>query len=143
MSVRKTVMVVDGQGGGLGKAIVERLKKADLPIRIIATGTNTAATGAMLKAGADAAATGENAIIYNTSRADFIVGGVGIVAANSMMGEISPAIANAIAACPGTKLLVPVNRCSLVVVGTPENGLSEKIDAVLEHIRQGCLDIQG
>lgn len=133
--MKKTVIVVDGQGGGLGKAIVERIKKANLNVRVLGIGTNTIATMAMLKAGADDAVTGENAVIYNAQFADYIIGGLGIIAANSMLGEISPAMANAISSSQALKLLIPINKCNLYVVGTQANGLSEKIDEALSKIQ--------
>lgn len=136
MTERKTVMVVDGQGGGLGKAIVEKIKKAGMAVQVIGIGTNSAATMAMLRAGADDAATGENAMVYNARYADFIIGSLGIIAANSMLGEISPAMADAISASPGFKLLIPLNRCRLYVAGTRENGLSEKIDDALLKMKE-------
>ena len=140
MENRKLIMVVDGQGGGLGKAIVDRIRKLNLPLRILGTGTNTAATTAMLKAGADDAATGENAVVFNAQNADYIIGGLGIIAANAMFGEISPAMANAISSSRGMKLLIPVNKCNLVVAGIQGNGLTEKIDEALSFIRLESAD---
>lgn len=140
MVKQKVIMVVDGQGGGLGKAVVEKLKKTTLPVKILGIGTNTIATMAMLKAGADDCATGENAIIYNAGYADYIIGGLGIIAANSMLGEISPAMANAISSSPGLKLLIPINKCNLFVVGVRDNGFGEKIDEALSKIRLENLD---
>jgi len=98
------VAVIDGQGGGIGRSVVEKLKNS-LPgdIRIIALGTNSLATSNMLKAGANDGATGENAIVFNAARADFIIGAVGIISANSMLGELTPAIARAVAESPAKK----------------------------------------
>jgi len=134
------IMVVDSQGGGLGKAIVERIKKANLNAKVMGVGTNSVATMAMIKAGADDAATGENAVVYNAQYADYIIGGLGIVAANSMLGEISPAMANAISSSRGLKLLIPTNKCNLFVAGTQENSLGEKIDEILKRISADILD---
>ena len=134
MATRKIIMVVDGQGGGLGKAIVEKIRKANLDVQVLGIGTNSAATTAMLKAGADDAATGENAVVYNAQCADYIIGALGIIAANSMLGEISPAMADAIASSRGMKLLIPLNKCNLFAVGVREIGLGEKIDEALEKI---------
>ncbi|MCL2664861.1 MAG: DUF3842 family protein [Defluviitaleaceae bacterium] len=128
-------MVVDGQGGGLGKAVIEKINKAGLSVRVIAIGTNSAATMAMLRAGADDAATGENAIIVNARDADCIIGANGIVAANSMFGEITCAAACAVASSGGLKLLIPVNKCNLFLVGVKENGLGEKIDEAIEKMK--------
>ncbi len=110
------IAVVDSQGGGMGKAIIEKLRK-DLNenIEIWALGTNVLATSAMIKAGANKGATGENAIVWSVKEADYIMGSVGIIAANAMMGEISTEIANAIASARGKKILIPYNKCSIMV----------------------------
>jgi NAD(P)-dependent dehydrogenase (short-subunit alcohol dehydrogenase family) len=137
------IAVVDGQGGGIGKAIVERLRSryAD-SVTITALGTNALATSAMLKAGADEGATGENAIIYNADKVDAIVGAVGILAANSMLGELSPAMAAAIAGSPALKVLIPMNRCCIQVAGIKEMTLLQFIDEAIDLIdRHGkCQD---
>jgi hypothetical protein len=133
--MKKTVMIVDGQGGGLGKSIIEKLKKAELPVALLAIGTNSIATGVMLKAGADEAATGENAVVYNAQFADFIVGAIGIISANAMLGEISPTMAAAVASSSGIKLLIPLNKCNLYIAGARETPLSEKIDDLINRIR--------
>ena len=134
MVKRKTIIVIDGQGGGLGKAIVEKIKKTTLDVQVFGIGTNTVATAAMIKAGADEAATGENPVVYNVGDADYIIGGLGIISANSMFGEISPAMANAISSSRAMKLLIPVNKCNLFVVGILDNGISEKIDEAISKI---------
>lgn len=94
------IAVIDAQGGGLGKVIVERIKQRIPQAEVMGLGTNVIATSAMLKAGADRAATGENAIVFNIREADVITGGIGIIAANGMMGEITPRVAEAVS-CPG------------------------------------------
>ena len=134
MGKHKTIVVIDGQGGGLGKAIVEKIKKANLNVQIVGIGTNTAATAAMLKAGADEAATGENPVVFNSGNADYIIGGLGIISANSMFGEISPAMANAVSSSRAMKLLIPLNKCNLFVVGILDNGISERIDEAISKI---------
>ena len=136
----KTVVVIDGQGGGLGKAVIEKLKKADLDIYILGIGTNTVATTVMLKAGADDAVTGENAILYNVQYADYVIGGIGVIAANAMLGEISPAMANAVSSSRALKLIIPVNKCNFYVAGIQDNGLSEKIEEVICKIK---IDMSG
>jgi hypothetical protein len=124
-------MVVDGQGGGIGKALIERIVKADVDAEILAVGTNSAATAVMRKAGAHSVATGENAVIYNAAYADCILGPIGIISANSLLGEISPAIAAAIAQSPCPKLLIPLNKCNLYIAGAPLSTLSEKLDEIV------------
>ncbi len=129
------IAVIDGQGGGMGRTIVEKLKSkyADA-IDIIALGTNALATATMLKAGADEGATGENAIVYNSSKADIIVGPIGIIAANSMLGELTPAMASAIAESPARKVLIPMNKCNIQVIGVAEAPLLQYIDEAVKMV---------
>jgi hypothetical protein len=133
---KTTIMVVDGQGGGLGKAVIERLKKEPLTAGILAVGTNSIASSVMLKAGADNVATGENAVVFNAQSADVIIGGIGIISANAMLGEITPAMANAISSANGVKLLIPSSRCDLSVVGVEEQTLSQRMDALIVQVRR-------
>lgn len=109
----------------MGKTIIEQLKQALPDYKVIALGTNSLATSSMLKAGADYGATGENPVIYNSQDADIIVGSMGILTANSYMGEITPAMANAVSSSPAIKVLIPVNRCGIIVAGTEELSFSE------------------
>lgn len=111
------ILIIDGQGGGIGRAIVEALQKALPGQALLALGTNALATQAMLRAGAQEGATGENAIVWQCRDADFILGPTGLVIANALLGEISPAMALAIGASPAQKLLIPSDRCSLHVIG--------------------------
>lgn len=131
------IVVVDGQGGGMGRAIIEKLKAALPDQRIIAVGANALATAAMLKAGADAGATGENAVRYNCRAADLILGPAGIVLPNAMYGEITPAMAFAVGASPALKLLLPVEKCSLQMVGVRAQSLEtatrELVQRVIEY----------
>lgn len=137
------IAVVDGQGGGIGKAIVDRLRK-ELPegAEIIALGTNSAATTQMLRAGASAGATGENAIIYNAGKVDVIIGVVGIVMANAMMGELTPAMARAISESSARKVLIPLNRCGVDIAGLKSESLPDRIDSALSIVKNitvgGC-----
>lgn len=130
------IAVIDGQGGGIGKTIVERLRKG-LPkeVNIIALGTNALAASLMLKAGADEVASGENAIIFNSSRVDIIVGSIGIIAANSMIGELTPAMAKAIAESSAKKILIPFNRCNIEIIGVVKEPLPNFVERVLESIK--------
>lgn len=120
------LLVIDGQGGGVGKSLVSAIKQLLPEQPIIALGTNAQATAAMLRAGADMGATGESAIRYQCKTADVIVGVTGLLHANAMLGEISPGIAAAISLSEAKKVLVPLERCGLLVAGVgrqPLDGL--------------------
>ncbi len=116
---KRRVLVLDGQGGGMGAQLV-RLLSRDLPedCVLLAVGTNTSATSAMLKAGAAQGATGENAVIYNAAVADLILGPIGIILANGIMGEVSPAMAAAVSGSEAVKVLIPSSHCGVLVAGT-------------------------
>lgn len=129
------VVVIDGQSGRMGALFVQRVKAAGLSCALTAVGTNAIATSAMLKAGADAGATGENAVMVNARRADVIVGPIGILAADSLLGEITPAMALAVGQSAATRLLLPVNHCSNIVVGVAELSLSRLMDEAVERLR--------
>lgn len=129
------IMVVDGQGGGIGKALIERLKNAvGAEHELIAVGTNAMATMGMMKGGAKNIATGENAVIYNAKRADIIIGSLGIVAANAMLGELSPAMAAAIGESDAVKILIPLNRCGLRVAGVTTDSLPAMMDDAVRMV---------
>lgn len=130
------IVVIDAQGGGIGKAVVsavsavkERLRE---PSEIIAVGTNISATQAMLRAGADHAATGENAVIANCRSADVIIGPIGIVIADAMYGEITPKMAAAVGQSPATRLLIPVRNCYNYVAGVENYQLSKLVEETVE-----------
>jgi hypothetical protein len=130
------IAVIDGQGGGIGKAIVEKLKIAfNEEIEILALGTNALAASLMLKAGANEGASGENAILVNAPRVDIIIGSVGIIAANSMLGELTPLMAKAIAESPAKKVLIPLNRCNIQVVGVINEPLPHYIDSAIGIVK--------
>jgi len=130
-----TVMVFDGQGGGLGSALIEKILQVVPEADIIAVGTNAIATAAMRKAGAAACATGENAVMFNCTRADVIVGALGIGFANAMHGEISPAMARAVSESRAVKLLLPVSKCNVHVIGAAEKTLSAYVSEAAEWLR--------
>ncbi len=135
------IAVIDGMGGGIGSQAVERLKSLNNnDIEIIALGTNSQATSNMLRAGAHEGGTGENAISWISQRVDIIIGPLAIIAANSMMGEISPKMSEAIASSPAKKLLLPVSKCNIDVIGlenlqfkTIFNELIIKINKILNE----------
>ncbi len=130
------LVVIDGQGGGVGKGIVECVRRELPNVEIIAVGTNALATAAMLKAGAAAGATGENAVRFNCAHCDVIAGAMGIAFANSMHGEISPAVAQAVSASPARKLLVPMARCSAQVLGVEEKPLAAYFSEMVQALKQ-------
>ena len=118
------ILVIDGQGGGLGRQLVAALRKAMPGAELMAVGTNSAATEAMRKAGASRAATGENAVAVACRRADVIVGPLGSVMADALLGEITPAMALAVARSRARRVLVPTNRCDTLVVGVAAGSLT-------------------
>ncbi len=121
------ILVIDGQGGRMGAALTEQIKKSFPETELIAVGTNSLATSAMLKAGADAAATGENPVAVNAADADVIVGPIGVIVANALLGEITPKMAAAVSDSRARKILLPVTRCSVTVVGVREGTLAEYV----------------
>ena len=133
------ILIIDAQGGGLGRQLVASIKKEFPQAEITAVGTNTLATSNMLKAGADHGATGENAVAVGCRRADVIIGPVGIVIADSMYGEITPAMAAAVGQSDVKKLLIPMNQCNNIIVGVKNTSMSVMIEAVIEQLRGGFL----
>jgi len=130
----KRICVIDGQGGGIGSAIIKRLTAAaGGRIEIVALGTNAIATAQMLKARANRGASGENAIVCTVPTADFIIGPVSIIMANAMMGELTPAMARAIAASPARKLLLPLSQENIEIVGLAQVPLPHLIDALIDE----------
>jgi formaldehyde-activating enzyme involved in methanogenesis len=121
------IVVIDGQGGALGSNVIAALKKKNISGEIMAVGTNSAATVSMLGAGAHHGATGENPILVACSDADVIVGPVGIIVSNSMFGEITPAVAKAVAESRAKKFLIPVNKCDVTIVGVSDLTYSEYV----------------
>lgn len=131
------VLIIDGQGGGVGRLLVERIAEQFQDANIIACGTNSMATANMLKGAKISGATGENAVIYNAKRADIIVGPVGIVMVNAMLGEITPRMAEAVTDSDAKIFLIPMNRCQTKIVGVQEKKISEYVDEVIEMMQSG------
>ena len=133
-----TVVVIDGQSGRMGQLFIERAVAAELPCELLAVGTNAIATAAMLKAGARAGATGENPVLVACRTADVIVGPIGILAADAMLGEITPEMAVAVGRSAARKLLLPVNQCGNLVAGTQVMSLSRVMEEGVELLRSIC-----
>ena len=135
------VLVIDGQGGGLGRQLVSALAAACPEAELTAVGTNSLAANAMLKAGASRAATGENAVVVNCRHADVIVGPIGIVIADALMGEITPAMAAAVCQSGARRVLVPINHCENYVVGVPDQPVSQLVAAAAQKVKELCSEI--
>ena len=128
------VLVIDGQGGGLGRQVIQTLKKKFPELKLRAAGTNGTAADAMRKAGADMAASGENAVLVACRKADIIIGPIGIVIADSMYGEITPDMALAAAQADAKRILIPMNHCDNIVAGVPNSSAGALIGSVVEKL---------
>ena len=130
----KRICVIDGQGGGIGSAIIKKLKEYfGETIEIIALGTNAIATAQMLKAKANRGASGENAIVQTTEKVDIIIGTVGIIMAHAMMGEVTPKMAEAVSGSPAKKLLIPLSQENIEIIGIPSIPLPHLIEALIKE----------
>ena len=130
------ILVIDGQGGGIGRSLVELLVKNFPDAEVGVTGTNSIATETMLKGGPSFAATGENAIIFNAAEADVIIGPAGIIMANALHGEISPAIAMAVSSSKAKVVLIPMNHCRAYIAGVEEKKVAEYLQDAVDIIRK-------
>ena len=128
------VLVIDGQGGGLGRQLVNAVKERFPEVEILAVGTNSAATNAMLRAGADQAATGENSVAVASGRVDVIMGPIGIVIADSMLGEITPRMALSVGQSLEKRILIPVNFCDNIVVGVTETSMAKNVQNAVDAL---------
>lgn len=133
-------LVIDGQGGRLGKLLIEGIRREFSRAEIIAVGTNNAATATMLKAGADEAATGENSVVVACRKADIIAGPIGIVIADSLLGEVTPRMAVAVAQSAAVRVLVPMNRCDNLVAGVGSQSIGELAQDAVEKMKEICAD---
>lgn len=131
-----TVLVIDAQGGGIGKQLVSSIRQTLPDVELIAVGTNTVATTAMIKAGASSAATGENAVIVACRKADVITGPAGIVIADAMLGEITPKMAVAVAGSKAKRVLIPVSHCDNLFVGVENVSTTELIRRAVAEIQR-------
>ena len=130
------IVIIDGQGGRMGRSVIEQLKKSSPDLELYAIGTNSIATSAMIKAGASHAATGENPAIVNSQDADIIIGPIGIVIADSLLGEITPAMAAAVCQSSATRVLIPINHCDNIVVGVPDQPIGQLVTAAVEKVKE-------
>ncbi len=134
------IVVIDGQGGRLGRLLVEGVKARLPQAQVYALGTNTVATAAMLKAGADFGATGENPVLRGVADADGVLGPVGVVVANAILGEVTPAMAEAVGSCRAKKFLIPMNSCGVLVAGVEEQPLPAYVAQAVEAL---AVELQG
>lgn len=141
MNKTVTIAVIDGQGGGIGSIIVDKLKSEIQNIKVVALGTNSMATSKMLKAGANAGATGENAIIYNVKEVDIIMGVVAILMPNSMMGEMSPKMSEAIGSSHAMKILIPLEKCNIRVAMPGNYDIKQCVDYSVELVKKHITDL--
>ena len=130
------VTVIDGQGGQLGAQLVREINARLPQLTLTAVGTNAAATAAMLKAGAKQAATGENPVIVACRRADIIIGPIGIVIADAMLGEVTPKMAAAVGQSDAKRILIPMNKCDTQIAGVPDMTTAALMEDVLDRLRK-------
>ena len=139
---RIRICVIDGQGGGIGSTIVKRLKEVfQERVEIIALGTNSIATAAMMKARANRGATGENAIVWMAPKADYIIGSISIIMANSMMGELTPKMAEAISSSPAHKILLPLSQEKVSIVGVTHQPLPHLVEDLVSKQLKEVVDV--
>ncbi len=130
------ILIIDAQGGGIGRQVITAIRQNIPDAVITAVGTNTTATSVMIKAGADYGATGENAVIVCTRKADVIIGPIGITVADSMFGEITPAMAKAVGQSSAKRILIPVSHCDNIVVGIKNLSMKELIEEVIAKLHK-------
>lgn len=137
----KKILLIDGQGGKLGKQLADSILSRFPQAELTAVGSNSIATATMMKSGVKQAATGENAVVVGCRTADIIIGPIGIVIADAMLGEITPKMALAVAQSAAAKILIPINRCNNLVAGVGNLSVNEMIADALQKM-QGILDVQ-
>lgn len=129
------ILIIDTQGGGIGRQLISHIKRELPDLYITAVGTNSMATTAMLKAGANQGATGENSVAVACRRADIIIGPIGIIVADSMIGEITPSIANAITQADAERILIPFSNCNTYIAGMSDIHMRKLINAAIDELR--------
>ncbi len=130
------ILIIDGQGGRMGKSVIEGIRNAGVTAEITAVGTNSMSTSTMLKAGADRGATGENSVVVCAGDADVIIGPIGIVIADSLLGEVTEKMAVAVSKSRAKKLLIPINQCDNFVVGVEDLSINTLISSVVEQLKK-------
>ena len=128
------ILVIDAQGGGIGKQLIARIKREYPAETVIAVGTNSIATAAMIKAGADQGATGENSVVVACKTADVIVGPIGIIITDAMLGEITETIAKSVAQAKAVRILIPFNMCDTLIAGIADTGTGSLLDAAIQTL---------
>lgn len=131
-----TILVIDAQGGGVGKQLVTAIKQNIEGAYVLAVGTNSTATTAMLKAGADEAATGENSVMVGCRKADIIVGPIGIIIADALLGEVTPKMALAVSQSNAKRILIPFNHCDNIIVGIDDFSTGKLIKQAIDEIKK-------
>ena len=131
-----TILVVDGQGGRLGRQLVKEILERFPQQQLLAVGTNSVATENMLKAGAARAATGENAVVVACRKADVIIGPVGIVIADALLGEVTPTMAKAVGQSAAVRILLPSDKCDTIIAGVSDTGMGELIRDAMDKLEQ-------
>jgi len=138
------IAVIDGKGGGLGRTIVESIKPLLAPgDELLVLGTNSHATANMLKGGAGDGATGENAVVTMAGQMDLIIGPIAIIAADAMMGEVTPRMAEAISRCSAEKLLLPLGRCGITVVGAADESMAQRLARMASWVSRWLAERSG
>ena len=132
----KRVLIVDAQGGGLGKQLILKIRREIPDVHITAVGTNVVATTAMMKAGADEAAIGENAVRVCVKKADYIVGPIGIVIADAMLGEITSEVARAVSQADAKRILIPFSNCDNFIAGVSDFSTGQLVDEAVNHLKK-------
>ena len=131
------IAVIDGQGGGLGRSIIEHIRsELGNDIKIVALGTNSLATAGMIKAGANKGATGENAIKVNSNKVDLIIGPIAIMIQDSLLGEITKEMVSAISISQAQKILLPLDKCGVSVVGTARYNMNQLMDEMIKKVKE-------
>ena len=134
------ILVIDAQGGGLGRQLITSIRRELEHVKILAVGTNSIATAAMLKAGADEAATGENSVVVACRKAQIIIGPIGMVIANAMLGEITPAMALAIADADAKRIMIPFTSCDNYIAGVSDSNTGKLIQDALAQLKKLLLN---